>query len=311
MPLVDDLRAKYHDQWEAMVTHPFVLEMGDGSLDIAKFRTYFRQDYVFCKDLVKLTSFAIAKAAPDYEAGKILNGFLSNFLSAENDLFLNGFHDLGVTAEQYLETEANPITQGFGDFMVRTALEGDFDDLIALFYVTEGTYLDWAERLINSGAQPNNAVYQGWIDIHSPAVLADVVAWFTERLNDAGARASDTKRANLERIFHTTLRYEYQFWEACYHGRDWHDAAYIRMVTSPEYIAYEKMRGELESQYTDEWVLIRGDELIGVYPTLNEAGREAVARFGREGPHFIRQVVPQKKWTWEEVQQYRRSYANN
>ena len=224
MPFTDDLRAKYHVQWEAMVTHPFVTEMGDGSLDINKFRSYFRQDYVFCKDLVKLTSIAIAKAAPDYEAGKILNGFLANFLSAENDLFLNGFHDLGVTAEQYLETEANPVTQAFGDFMVRTAFEGDIEDLLALFYVTEGSYLDWASRLINAGAQPNNPVYQGWIDIHSPEVLGDLVDWFADRLNAAGQRADAAKAANLERIFRTTLRYEYQFWEACYHGLDWNEA---------------------------------------------------------------------------------------
>jgi len=223
MPFTDDLRAKYHTQWEAMVTHPFVTEMGDGSLDISKFRNYFRQDYVFCEDLVKLTSIAIAKAAPDYEAGKILNGFLTNFLSAENDLFLNGFQDLGVTAEQYQVTEANPVTQAFGDFMVRTAFEGDFDDLIALFYVTEGTYLDWASRLINAGAEPNNAVYQGWIDIHSPAMLGDLVEWFAARLNDAGERASASKAANLERIFRTTLRYEYLFWEANYHGAQWQD----------------------------------------------------------------------------------------
>ena len=223
MPLVEELRTKYEPHWEAMVTHPFVLEMGDGSLDIAKFRNYFRQDYVFCADLVKLTSIAIAKAAPDYEAGKMLNGFLSNFLSAENDLFLNGFQELGVTAEEYRTTEANPATQGFGDFMVRTALEGDIDDLIALFYVTEGTYLDWATRLINSGVEPNHPVYQGWIDIHSPAVLGDVVDWFTVRLNDAGERANATKAANLERIFRTTLRYEYLFWEASYHGSNWPD----------------------------------------------------------------------------------------
>ena len=291
MPFTDEMRVKYHDQWEAMVTHPFVLEMGDGSLDIARFRNYFRQDYVFCKDLVKLTSIAIARAAPDYDAGKILNGFLSNFLSAENDLFLNGFHDLGVTAEQYLETEANPVTQGFGDFMVRTALEGDFDDLIALFYVTEGTYLDWAERLINADAQPNNAVYQGWIDIHSPDVLGDVVAWFTERLNDAGERAGATKLANLERIFHTTLRYEYQFWEACYHGRDWHDALFTRGPLATEYAAYQKMRAELESKYTDEWVLVHGEELVGVYKEFNAAAREAGRRFGSDHC-LIRQVVP-------------------
>ncbi|MCY4557308.1 MAG: TenA family protein [Chloroflexi bacterium] len=309
MPFADELRAKYHDQWESMVTHPFVLEMGDGSLDIAKFRNYFRQDYVFCKDLVKLTSFAIARAAPDYEAGKILNGFLSNFLSAENDLFLNGFHDLGVTAEQYLETEANPVTQGFGDFMVRTALEGDFDDLIALFYVTEGTYLDWAERLLNSGTQPNNAVYQGWIDIHSPDVLGDVVAWFTERLNDAGERANATKRANLERIFRTTLRYEYQFWEACYHGRDWHDVGMASGVLATEYAAYEKMRAELEAKYTDEWVVVHGEELVGVYTEFNDAAREAGQRFGR-GPYLIRQVAP-TNWTEYARELWQRRYAND
>ena len=223
MPFADDLRAKYHAQWEAMVTHPFVLEMGDGSLDIDKFRSYFRQDYVFCEDLVKLTAIAIAKAAPDYDAGKILNGFLSNFLSAENDLFLNGFQELGVTGDQYRETVANPITQAFGDFMVRTALEGDIDDIISLFYVTEGTYLDWATRAINSGVKPDNPVYQGWIDIHSPAVLSGVVEWFTIRLNDAGARADAAKAAKLEGIFITTLRYEHLFWDANYYGRNWPD----------------------------------------------------------------------------------------
>ncbi len=228
MPFVNDLRTRHHALWEAMVTHPFVTEMGGGTLDIAKFRNYFRQDYVFCSDLVKLTSIAIAKAAPDYEAGKVLNGFLANFLSAENDLFLNGFHDLGVSAEEYRQTEANPVTQAFGDFMVRTAWEGDLEDLLAMFYVTEGTYLDWATRLINAGVKPNNAVYQGWIDIHSPAVLGDLVEWFEGRLNHAGAQASAAKAANLERIFRTTLRYERQFWDACYHGVTWGDDASAR-----------------------------------------------------------------------------------
>ncbi len=223
MPFAAEVRARYHTQWEAVVTHPFVLEMGDGSLDIDRFRNYFRQDYVFCKDLVKLTAVAIARAAPDYQAGKVLNRFLANFLSAENDLFLNGFQELGITAGEYLAAEANPVTQAFGDFMVRTALEGNFDELLALFYVTEGTYLDWATRLINAGARPGNPVYQGWIDIHSPAVLGELVEWFTERLNEAGARADAAGKANLERIFRTTLRYEYQFWEACYRGHDWHD----------------------------------------------------------------------------------------
>ena len=40
-----------------------------------------------------------------------------------------------------------------------------------------------------------------------------------------------------------------------------------------------------------EFVLIKGDEIIGFYPGLNEAFREGTERFGLE-PFLVRQVVP-------------------
>ena len=38
MPFSDDLRHANHDLWERMVSHPFVREMGDGSLPLEKFK---------------------------------------------------------------------------------------------------------------------------------------------------------------------------------------------------------------------------------------------------------------------------------
>ena len=51
-----------------MVTHPFVEEMGDGTLPPEKFRRYFLQDYVFVKDLVPMIALGAAKA-PSIEDG--------------------------------------------------------------------------------------------------------------------------------------------------------------------------------------------------------------------------------------------------
>ena len=53
--------------------------------------------------------------------------------------------------------------------------------------------------------------------------------------------------------------------------------------------AYETMRSDMEARHTNEWVLIHDQQLIGTYPTFDDAAQEAVARFGR-GPYFIREI---------------------
>ena len=45
-----------------MVNHPFVTDMGDGAMPVAKFRDYFIQDFIFVKDLVKMVALGILKS---------------------------------------------------------------------------------------------------------------------------------------------------------------------------------------------------------------------------------------------------------
>ena len=85
MSLTEELREANSELWERMVTHPFVEEMGDGTLPPEKFRRYFLQDYVFVKDLVPMIALGAAKA-PSIEDGYPLVKFLAA-LGPENDLF--------------------------------------------------------------------------------------------------------------------------------------------------------------------------------------------------------------------------------
>jgi len=144
-----------------------------------------------------------------------LHQFLAGILNPENDLFVRAFTELGVSAEGYAAASASPITQAFGDFMVRTGLEGSFEDIVTVLYVTEGTYLDWGTRLLEAGKRQSNPVYREWIDIHGPQVLGAFVAWLGQHLDSVEL---GNYRPRIARIFHTTLRYEYLFWEAAYHG---------------------------------------------------------------------------------------------
>ena len=82
MTLTQELRHPYQDLWHRMVTHPFVIEMGEGTLPVAKFRAYFLQDYVFVHDLVAMTSMGLAKAAT-FLAANQLHQFLAGILSPD------------------------------------------------------------------------------------------------------------------------------------------------------------------------------------------------------------------------------------
>ena len=106
MTLTQELRHTYHDLWHRMVTHPFVIEMGEGTLAVEKFRAYFLQDYVFVHDLVAMTSMGLAKA-PTFLAANQLHQFLVGILNPENDLFVRAFTALGVSAEEYAAASAS------------------------------------------------------------------------------------------------------------------------------------------------------------------------------------------------------------
>ena len=218
MSLTKGLRRKHSDLWHRMVTHPFVTEMGDGTLPVQKFRTYFLQDYVFVRDLVSMTALGISKA-PDFEGANVLNRFLTGILDPENDLFVRAFEEMGVSEQEYTSAEASPTTRAFGDFLMRVGLEGDFDDIATVLYVTEGTYLAWGTRLIEQEKRPDNRTYREWIDIHGPQVLGEFVGWLGNHLGgtDGG------RLPRIERVFHSALRYEYLFWEAAYRGEHWPD----------------------------------------------------------------------------------------
>jgi len=53
--------------WEAQHSHPFVRGIGDGSLDIEKFKFWVCQDYLFLIDYARLLALAVARA-PDLDS---------------------------------------------------------------------------------------------------------------------------------------------------------------------------------------------------------------------------------------------------
>ena len=61
MGFSDDLRRACADIWDAEHNHPLVSGIGDGTLELAKFQYYMRQDYIYLIDFCRVIALAAAK----------------------------------------------------------------------------------------------------------------------------------------------------------------------------------------------------------------------------------------------------------
>ena len=200
---------EHRKAWERVVRHPFVLSLGAGTLLRPTFAAYMAQDYLFVDALARTVAYGIAKAPSTAEA-RPLAAFLQTLLGAEDDLFGRVFEELGAPAPADSRPEALPVTARFGRFVTGVGRRGTFEEIATALYVTEGTYADWASRLVAEGRRPHDTLYQGWIDIHADPALAELVAHLGGWIDAAPAE----REPAMAGVFRRALRHEVSFWNA-------------------------------------------------------------------------------------------------
>lgn len=220
MVLSDELRAGVGPLWEKVVTHQFVTEMADGSLDRNIFDIYFDQDYLFLRDWAILLSLATAKA-PDFDAARELVGFLHLGLGGEEGLFQEAFRERGLSHEEVKDLQYLPTTLHYSGYLRVQAYEGTFTEVIATLLAMEWPYLDWAQHAEQAGKKPGDRYYQTWIDLHTSPGMSGFVSWLRSVVD--GCAPTPEQRKKFQRIFLDVLRYEHQFFDMAYRGEKWPD----------------------------------------------------------------------------------------
>ncbi len=218
MGLSDELKSGVGPIWEKVVTHPFIIEMVDGSLDRTTFYVYFDQDYLFLRDWAILLSLATAKA-PDFDAARELVGFLHLGLGGEEGLFQEAFRERGLSREAVQGLQYQPTTQGYSGYLRSLAYEGTFTEVVATLLAVEWPYLVWAQRAKQASKKPDDRYYQTWIDIHTSPGMSRFVSWLRSVVD--GCAPTPDQREKLQGIFENVLRYEYQFFDMAYRGESW------------------------------------------------------------------------------------------
>lgn len=205
--------------WDAQLEHPFVVGLGDGSLEEKRFRRWVLQDYLYLKEFARIFAWAVAKA-PELDSMSWYAGVLDLTLNTEMELHRQYAARFELTPQD-LEAEAMwPTTRAYTDFLVRTAADGDMADLLAALLPCAWGYVYIGEKLAKGDA-PEDPRYAEWIEQYASEEFAGAAAWLRQELDRVVENAGPEKRARLTETFVLSSRYEWAFWDMCWNGEAW------------------------------------------------------------------------------------------
>jgi len=219
MSLSAELYEKARPLWNAQLEHPFVKQLGDGTLEIERFKRWVQQDYRYLKEFARIFAWAAAKADRLAAMGWYA-GVLDLTLNTEMGLHRAYAERFGITPEELEATDMSPTTRAYTDFLVRTSADGDMADLLAALLPCAWGYVYIARRLAQA-PRPADQRYADWIAQYASDEFAEAAEWLKRELDRAAANATEEKRARLTELFVLSSRYEWQFWEMCWSGEAW------------------------------------------------------------------------------------------
>lgn len=220
MSFTSDIETRALPLRQAILSHPFVVGVGNGDLPVEKFKHYIKQDYLYLIEYARVLAIASTRA-PDLETMGWFARLLDETLNTEMELHRGYCAEFGITREELENTEAAPTTIAYTGFLLKTAQLGSFEELVASLVPCQWGYWEIGDYLAKHGLPEGAPLYAKWIEMYSSTEfeeLARDIRALTDRLADDAAPGP---LAGMEEAYRTSLRLEHRFWDMAYELEGW------------------------------------------------------------------------------------------
>ena len=199
----------------AILEHPFLTGLSDGTLEPAAFARYLAQDGHYLRDYARCLAVVGAKADNPADLAMFARHSAG---AVEVELALHGtlLPALGVDVST---ANVELVTQAYTSYLLATAYAGTFAEGLAAVLPCYWIYAEVGAALLERGSPDPR--YQQWIDTYAGeefAVLVKAVLELVDRVGP-GLGAAEKGRANAHARM--TARYEWMFWDAAYRNEQW------------------------------------------------------------------------------------------
>ena len=206
------------DIYDAILAHPFITGLTDGTLPAESFAFFVMQDGLYLKQYAAALA-AVASRAPTPGATRMFARHAADAVAVERELHATLLPELGISAADAAGAEPAPTNLAYTSYLLATVRGGSYAEGIGAVLPCYWIYWEVGKELVQTGSPDRR--YQRWIDTYGGeefgAVVRDVIA----EADATAASLSAAEQAVVSRHFRTTSRYEWMFWDMGYRRESW------------------------------------------------------------------------------------------
>jgi thiaminase (transcriptional activator TenA) len=214
----DSLKQAAQPIWEAILAHPFLKELGAGTLPHDRFLYFVRQDYLYLFEFARVLCLGGSKAE-NLETLEMFAKHAANTIAVERVMHTGFIQRLGLSDHALLESERTPTTQAYTRHLLAVAREGTLGEIVAAVLPCYWVYWEVGRHLAT--CQPADPIYRDWIKAYGSETFADLVQQQLNLVDRLGVRAPAYESRRMTEHFIQSSRYEYLFWDDAYRLAAW------------------------------------------------------------------------------------------
>ncbi len=198
--------------WEARLRHPFVTGIGDGTLDMEKFRYFMLQDYLYLFDYARVFALGVVKAR-DPELMRVFAANVDAILGGEMKIHRAYMKRLDITEEQVFSIKPALANLSYTNYMLSVAQTGGPMEIVASILACSWSYAEIGQALAAIPGAAEHPFYGEWIRGYASEEYAATNQALIELMDSLAADAGEEQLAYLTDVFVNCSRYELGFWD--------------------------------------------------------------------------------------------------
>ena len=206
--------------WEAQLSHPFVVALGDGTLHEHKFKYYILQDARFLGDLSRVFAAGILRA-PDSDSALRFTKLVEETITVERSLHENYGQRWNLTPKQMSSVPMAPTNYAYTRHMLTVAASGTAAEVTVVALPCAWIYCVVGQHLLRKGHPPKSHPYRDWLMLYASPEFAEVQIWMRKKVDQWAKTAGKDELRRMEESFIISSRYEWMFWEMAWNEEQW------------------------------------------------------------------------------------------
>jgi thiaminase/transcriptional activator TenA len=206
------------DIYGAILAHPFITGLTDGTLPVESFAFYVIQDALYLREYARALT-AVASRAPTASAMRMFASHAAEAIAAELELHGTLLGELGISKEDAERAEPAPVNLAYTSYLLATVRGGSYAEGVGVVLPCYWIYSEVGKELLRRGSPDPR--YRRWIATYGGEEYGQVVAEVIAELDRVSLSLSAEENARVRRHFRTTSRYEWMFWQMGYAQESW------------------------------------------------------------------------------------------